>query len=119
MHHRDMDTLIISHATARLFYRACPTAHMFPRAPRHGAALPDHAPTYASISRAQRALVAHGMDPASVFPLDVLVLSQASKRRLSRIRCYRWDKPLPPRSLFDLVEGIKYVGPEICALQPA
>lgn len=114
-----MDTLIISHATARLFYRACPTAHMFPRAPRHGAALPDHAPTYASISRAQRALVAHGMDPASVFPLDVLVLSQASKRRLSRIRCYRWDKPLPPRSLFDLGEGIYVVGPELCALQAA
>lgn len=119
MHHRDMDTLIISHATARLFYRACPTAHMFPRAPRHGAVLPDHAPTYASISRAQRALVAHGMDPASVFPLDVLVLSQASKRRLSRIRCYRWDKPLPPRSLFDLGEGIYVVGPELCALQAA
>lgn len=119
MHHRDMDTLIISHATARLFYRACPTAHMFPRAPRHGATLPDHAPTYASISRAQRALVAHGMDPASVFPLDVLVLSQASKRRLSRIRCYRWDKPLPPRSLFDLGEGIYVVGPELCALQAA
>lgn len=114
-----MDTLIISHATARLFYRACPTAHMFPRAPRHGAALPDHAPTYASISRAQRALVAHGMDPASVFPLDVLVLSQASKRWLSRIRCYRWDKPLPPRSLFDLGEGIYVVGPELCALQAA
>lgn len=114
-----MDTLIISHATARLFYRACPTAHMFPRAPRHGATLPDHAPTYASISRAQRALVAHGMDPASVFPLDVLVLSQASKRRLSRIRCYRWDKPLPPRSLFDLGEGIYVVGPELCALQAA
>lgn len=114
-----MDTLIISHATARLFYRACPTAHMFPRAPRHGAVLPDHAPTYASISRAQRALVAHGMDPASVFPLDVLVLSQASKRRLSRIRCYRWDKPLPPRSLFDLGEGIYVVGPELCALQAA
>lgn len=114
-----MDTLIISHATARLFYRACPTAHMFPRAPRHGATLPDHAPTYASISRAQRALVAHGMDPASVFPLDVLVLSQASKRRLSRIRCYRWDKPLPPRSLFELGEGIYVVGPELCALQAA
>lgn len=114
-----MDTLIISHATARLLYRACPTAHMFPRAPRHGAALPDHAPTYASISRAQRALVAHGMDPASVFPLDVLVLSQASKRRLSRIRCHRWDKPLPPRSLFDLGEGIYVVGPELCALQAA
>lgn len=114
-----MDTLIISHATARLFYRACPTAHMFPRAPRHGAALPDHTPTYASISRAQRALVAHGMDPASAFPLDVLVLSQASKRRLSRIRCYRWDKPLPPRSLFDLGEGIYVVGPELCALQAA
>lgn len=114
-----MDTLIISHATARLFYRACPTAHMFPRAPQHGAALPDHAPTYASISRAQRALVAHGMDPASVFPLDVLVLSQASKRRLSRIRCYRWDKPLPPRSLFDLGEDIYVVGPELCALQAA
>lgn len=114
-----MDTLIISHATARLFYRACPTAHMFPRAPRHGAALPDHAPTYASISRAQRALVAHGMDPASIFPLDVLVLSQASKRRLSRIRCYRWDKPLPPRSLFDLGEGVYVVGPELCALQAA
>lgn len=114
-----MDTLIISHATARRFYRACPTAHMFPRAPRHGATLPDHAPTYASISRAQRALVTHGMDPASVFPLDVLVLSQASKRRLSRIRCYRWDKPLPPRSLFDLGEGIYVVGPELCALQAA
>lgn len=114
-----MDTLIISHATARLFYRACPTAHMFPRAPRHGATLPDHAPTYASISRAQRALVAHGMDPASVFPLDVLVLSQASKRRLSRIRCYRWDKTLSPRSLFDLGEGIYVVGPELCALQAA
>ena len=114
-----MDTLIISHATARLFYRAGPTAHMFPHAPRHGATLPDHAPTYASISRAQRALVAHGMDPASVFPLDVLVLSQASKRRLSRIRCYRWDKPLPPRSLFDLGEGIYVVGPELCALQAA
>lgn len=119
MHHRAMDTLIISHATARRFYRACPTAHMLPRAPRHGVALPDHAPSHASISRAQRALVAHGMDPASVFPLDVLVLSQASKRRLSRIRCYRWDRPLPPKSLVDLGGGIYVVGPELCALQAA
>ena len=114
-----MDTLIISHATARLYHNA-------PRRPPFVRLLPERArplvttpPNIAHVSRARRALISHGVPPELLTSIDFLITEPSQKRRAMGARCHLWLESIPARSLIELEPGIYVSGIELCAFQMA
>ena len=81
-------SIVLSHASARLLYRAPARPSSMPTFPQTARPLKTGAPKKADIDRARALLISFGVPAQMLETIDVLVSKPGERRRLPGVRCH-------------------------------
>ena len=106
--------LVISHASAFLFWRNCCTHPASLKRVSHPRAMGSHA----ILTQELRAeLASLGFSPSKAAPLDVLHSSRQARSQSASIRAHVYEEALPPGSLIRVSPHVLVSSPELCFAQ--